>query len=376
MKTKEKSEQIIEAAQNTKKPEPEKIARCLSSGSTLLNLACTNTAGGAFPEGKYIFFVGDSASGKTFLSMTCFAEAVRNPAFKNYRLIYDNVEDGCLLDLGALFGKTVAKRIESPAQDEDGLPRNSSTVEEFYYNLDDALLQSKKDGKPIVYILDSMDGLSSASEEEKFQESKEAFEKGKVASGSYGDGKAKKNSEGLRKAIKGLRETGSILIIICQTRDNIGVGFATKTRSGGRALRFYSTLEIWLAVKNKIKKNVRGKDREIGISTKVQLKKNRFTGETHEIELDIYPSYGIDDIGSCIDYLLKEGWWSKKKQTILATEFGVECTKEKLISHIEIGGEKDLKKLQEVTENCWNDIRKSANLERKKKYNDDNMDVD
>lgn len=370
MKTKEKSEQIIEAAQKTKKPEPEKIARCLSSGSTLLNLACTNTAGGAFPEGKYIFFVGDSASGKTFLSMTCFAEAVRNPAFKNYRLIYDNVEDGCMLDLGALFGKTVAKRIESPAQDEDGLSRNSSTVEEFYYNLDDALLQSKKDGKPIVYILDSMDGLSSAAEEEKFLQHKEAFEKGKTAAGSYGDGKAKKNSEGLRKALKGLRETGSILIIISQTRDNLGMGFATKTRSGGRALRFYATLEIWMSLCGKIKKNIRGKDRTIGVQAKIQIKKNRLTGEAHEVAMDIYPSYGIDDIGGCIDYLVQERWWEKKKNSIVATEFGVTLTREKLIATIEESSE-SIAKLRTITAECWNSIRQAGALDRKKRYAED-----
>ena len=30
--------------------------------------------------------------------------------------------------------------------------------------------------------------------------------------------------------------------------------------------------------------------------------------------MDIYPSYGIDDIGSCIDYLVKEAWWEKKEK--------------------------------------------------------------
>lgn len=274
MKTKEKSEQIIEAAQKTKKPEPEKIARCLSSGSTLLNLACTNTAGGAFPEGKYIFFVGDSASGKTFLSMTCFAEAARHSHFKNFRFIYDNVEDGCLIDLPALFGEKVAEKIEPPGKDvEFEVPLFSSTIEEFYYHLDDALEQAKREQRPFIYVLDSMDGLSSAAEEEKFLQHKEAFKKGKTAAGSYGDGKAKKNSEGLRKALKGLRETGSILIILSQTRDNLGMGFETKTRSGGRALRFYATLEIWMSLCGKIKKNIRGKNRTIGVQAKIQIKK-------------------------------------------------------------------------------------------------------
>ena len=371
MKTKEKSEQIIEAAQKTKKPEPEKIARCLSSGSTLLNLACTNTAGGAFPEGKYIFFVGDSASGKTFLTMSCFAEAARHSHFKNFRFIYDNVEDGCLIDLPALFGEKVAEKIEPPGKDvEFEAPLFSSTIEEFYYHLDDALEQAKREQRPFIYVLDSMDGLSSAAEEEKFLQHKEAFKKGKTAAGSYGDGKAKKNSEGLRKALKGLRETGSILIILSQTRDNLGMGFETKTRSGGRALRFYATLEIWMSLCGKIKKNIRGKNRTIGVQAKIQIKKNRLTGEAHEVAMDIYPSYGIDDIGGCIDYLVQESWWEKKKNSIVATEFGVTLTREKLIATVEESSE-SIAKLRTIAAECWNSIRQAGILNRKKRYAED-----
>lgn len=367
----ERTKQVLKAAKApTKRPKEEKAQRCLSSGSTLLNLACTNTPTGAFVEGKYIFFVGDSASGKTFLSMSCFAEAARDSHFKNFRFIYDNVEDGCLIDLPALFGEKVAQKIEPPTKDEAGVPVYSSTVEEFYYHLHDALEQSKKEKRPFIYVLDSMDGLSSVAEEEKFLQHKEAFEKGKTAAGSYGDGKAKKNSEGLRKALKGLRETGSILIIISQTRDNLGMGFETKTRSGGRALRFYATLEIWMAIRGKIKKNIRGKDRVIGIQAKVQLKKNRITGEAHEVEMDIYPSYGIDDIGSCIDYLVKEAWWEKRKNSIEAKEFEVTLTREKLIALVEEKNE-SIAKLQTITAECWNAIRNAGKLNRKKRYAED-----
>ena len=164
----ERTKQVLKAAKApTKRPKEEKAQRCLSSGSTLLNLACTNTPTGAFVEGKYIFFVGDSASGKTFLSMSCFAEAARDSHFKNFRFIYDNVEDGCLIDLPALFGEKVAQKIEPPTKDEAGVPVYSSTVEEFYYHLHDALEQSKKEKRPFIYVLDSMDGLSSVAEEEK-----------------------------------------------------------------------------------------------------------------------------------------------------------------------------------------------------------------
>lgn len=346
--------------------EKKEKAHSLSSGSTLLNLACTNSPFGAFIAGKYVFFVGDSTSGKTFLAMTCCAEALRNPFFKNYRLIYDNVEDGCLLDLETLFNKEVAQRITPPSMDKAGNPIYSYTIEEFYYNLDDALTKAKEDKQPVIYILDSMDSLSSTSEEGKFLQHKKALKKGTVVPGSYGDGKAKRNSEGLRKVMKGLRDTGSILIIICQTRDSLGFGFETKTHAGGHALRFYATHEIWTSLGGRIKRNVHGKDRTIGIHSIAKVKKNRATGELHEVMIDIYPSYGVDDIGGCIDFLVAEGQWKKDKQSINATDFAYTGTREGLIRHIESKGL--YRKLQILTGNCWKEIRDATKINRKKRY--------
>lgn len=359
------AKKIRKEKKEKKKEKPKNISsQYLSSGSTLLNLACTNNPFGAFPKGKYIFFVGDSTSGKTFLAMTCFAEALQNEKFKDYRLIYDNVEDGCMIDLEKLFTRQVAERVQPPKTNDDGSPIYSYTVEEFYYNVDDAI----KEGAPFIYILDSMDGLSSEAEGGKFEEHKQAYLKGKEAKGSYGDGKAKKNSEGLRKVMKGLRDSNSILIVICQTRDNIAsFGFGDgKTRSGGHALRFYSTLEIWTSLMGKIKKSVKGKDRNIGIKAKVKVKKNRITGQLHESTIDIYPFYGIDDIGGCIDYLISEGRWKKSGQTIKADDFNLSYTKDKLINYIEENGL--YRKLQSIVGECWNEIVDASKLPRRKKY--------
>src|SRR6266568_200674 len=88
----------------------------LSSGSTLLNLACTGYPDLGFLKGGYYYLVGDSISGKTWLSMSCFAEACRNKAFHNYRLVFDDVEGGALMDVEHYFGREVALRMEPPAQ--------------------------------------------------------------------------------------------------------------------------------------------------------------------------------------------------------------------------------------------------------------------
>ena len=216
----------------------------VSTGSTMLNLACTDNPNRGFAKGLFYSLVGDTKSGKTFLSLTCLAEASINPNFKKHCFIYDNGENGALMNIEKFFGLAVAKRLRSPAKDKQGMPIYSNTIEEFYYHLDDACNK----GKPFIYILDSMDSLTSDSEQDKFDEHKKAHRKGKEKVGSYGDGKAGINSSHLRRFINPLRETGSLLILISQTRANF-TGYGGKTHTGGHALPFYACMEINSSVK-------------------------------------------------------------------------------------------------------------------------------
>jgi len=333
----------------------------VSTGSTLLNLACSGKPNCGFAKGKYYLIVGDSKSGKTFLSLTCLAEASINESFDDYRFIYDNSEDGAMMNIEKFFGEKVAKRMEGPSSNK-GEDIFSTTIEEFYYYIDDAL----HEGQPFIYILDSMDSLSSEDEQDKFEEHKEAHRKGKEAAGSYGDGKAKKNSANLRRLLTPLRKSGSILIIINQTRDNLGFGFEKKTRSGGRALRFYACLEIWSSVKKKISKFIKGKKRLLGVECNLQIQKNRITGKERTITIPIYYSFGFDDIGSCVDYLIEEGHWPQKGNTIAAKEFKFKGSKEKLIQHIEQKGmEMDL---QGIVGEVWEEIEEACTIKRKRRY--------
>jgi RecA/RadA recombinase len=338
----------------------------LSTGSVLLNLACTGKPYRGFAKGKYYFIVGDSSSGKTFLTLTCLAEAGINPNFKDYRFIYDNGEDGALMNIEKFFGKAVEKRMEAPAYHK-GEEVYSRNIEDFYYNVDDAV----QDGRPFIYIQDSMDVLSSADEGKKFDEQKKASRKGKKTAGSYGDGKAKKNSAGLRRLLTPMKKSGSILLILCQTRDNIGFGaqFNPKTRSGGNALKFYATLEIWASVRKKIMKQVKGKKRQIGMVSLLKVKKNRFTGKDRQVEVPIYHSFGFDNTGSLVEYLIDEGHWKgkgKDEKKIKAPEFKFEGTKEKLIKYIE---DNDMERdLISIAADVWDEIETACKINRKRRY--------
>lgn len=341
-------------------------ARYLSSGSTLLNLATSGLTKGCFRAGHYYIFIGDSTSGKTFLALTCLAEAKNSKNFRDYRIIYDNAEDGALMDMEKFFGSRVADSIESPST-ENGDPVFSHTIEEFYYHLDDAV----KEGRPFIYVLDSMDALSSKYEREKFQDTKKATRRGKETTGSMGDGKAKINSAGVRQALADIQKTGSILIIISQTRDAMNVGpFAgfgeTRTRAGGRALKFYATLEIWSSVATSIKRVVKGKKRKLGIISKCQVKKNRETGKDRTVEIPIYWSVGIDDLGSCVEYLIDEGRWKGTEANVKAKDFDWDGSKEGLIEKIQSEGLEE--ELIAIVGETWREIESACELKRKPRY--------
>lgn len=346
-------------------PEQDISPECaVSSGSTLLNLALTDRPDIAFQKGGYYYLVGDSQSGKTWLSMTCFAEACCNAAFKDYDLIYDDVEGGALMDVEHYFGKAVAQRLQAPAYVKKQ-PVMSDTIESFYYNLWNRLQGTR----PFIYILDSQDALTSVASREKFNKKKKAAEEGSKEAGSYGDGKAKFHSEHLRLMLSDARKKGCILIIIGQTRDNLGFGFEPKTRSGGKALRFYANLEIWSSVKDKIKRTVRGRPRTVGSRCLVEVRKNRVTGKIgkdRQVEIPIYYGYGIDDLGACIDYLIAEKHWKKSNGVIVAKDVKFEGKRSALIEHCERRGLEPL--VRKTVARVWHEIEAECVVARKRRY--------
>jgi hypothetical protein len=104
---------LVKAALTTRRPGYNTFtpsSSYLSTGSTLLNLACSGKVSGGFIKGHYYHFVGDSSSGKTFLCLTCLAEAAINPHFDDYQLIHDDAENGSLFDFGKFFGPKMAGR--------------------------------------------------------------------------------------------------------------------------------------------------------------------------------------------------------------------------------------------------------------------------
>ncbi len=344
---------------DTPRTEPIPCKNWLSSGVTLLNLAASAHPDHFIAKGQYVYFVGDSSSGKTFLAFNIFAEAARNPNFKKHRLIFDNAENGALMDVGRYFGQSVADRVEAPGDN------NSRTIQEFFYHLDNAL------AKPTIYVLDSVDAINADEDEAKFEEELTAWEKDKDVKGSYGMAKPKYISRNINRVVQKLRDTDSILVLISQTRDKVGGHIpGQKTRSGGRALKFFAHLELWSSVRSPITKSALGKEREIGATIQIDIQKNRLSGWEGKVQIPFIRTHGWDEMGSLVDFLADEHWQCQtvkgKGLVIQAPEFEFEGTRENFIHEIESTEQES--KLKELAQSIWNKIEDACKLSRKKRY--------
>jgi len=344
--------QIVKHAKKKDEDEDDLSQRSLvPSGSTLFNLMCSDKTKGSFALGTMVNVIGDTSSGKSMLALTLLAEVCKYKRFAEHRLCYCDVEAALSFNIPRLFGRKLDQRLEFPEVE---------TIQDFHSDFFETL-----DGdNPCIYILDSFDALTSSEELDRSQKTIAAKKKGKEGPGSYGQEKTRGLSGILRQIVRKIRSTDSLLIIISQVRQNFNAGFygAKYVRTGGQSLGHYASHEVWLGARGKLKRN----ERVIGRITSPKATKNRLTGKVREVEFPIYYDYGIDDIGSCIDFLVREKFWKKKGNKIIASGLNFIGLQAKLIKHIE---QKQLERnLKRLVGQCWNKIEMNLKLNRKDKY--------
>ena len=355
--------------------EPPKLY--VSSGNVLLNCALSGKADGGWGAGKMVNIIGDSSAGKTVVALTAFAEICRDPRFDHYDLIFDDVEESLEFDIERMFNKKMAKRIKY---------RSSETIEDYY----GGMVSQINTGNPFAWILDSFDALTSREEQKRAAEFAKQEEKrlkglcepelpvedkeskkGKKEKGSYKTEKPKTASEIFRVTTSGIKKTESFSFVISQTRDNIGFGamFAPRTRSGGRALKFYATHELWLSVGEKHEKA----GLTIGSDCMVKVSKNKLTGKKRSVYFPIYEEYGVDSIESGITYLLDQKHWEMKPRTktekagINTPDFGIPRMKiDEMVHYIEDNNLEP--ELNSIIQAVWDETEEKAKLNRKPKY--------
>jgi recombination protein RecA len=245
---------------------------------------------GGVPRGRVIEIYGPESSGKTTLATHIIAEAQKlggSAAFIDAEHAFDPTYGGQLgVDIENLL-------VSQPDTGEQAL------------NICDMLVRS---GALDVIVIDSVAALVPQAEIE----------------GDMGDShvglQARLMSQALRKLTGTINRTKTALIFINQIREKIGVMFGSpETTTGGRALKFYSSIRMDIRRIGAIKDGTE----VVGNRTRVKVVKNKVAPPFREAEFDIIYGEGISSLGELIDIgvehsiINKSGsWYSAGDETI------------------------------------------------------------
>ncbi|MFW5955549.1 MAG: recombinase RecA [Rhodothermales bacterium] len=245
---------------------------------------------GGVPRGRVIEIYGPESSGKTTLATHIIAEAQKLGG------------SAAFIDAEHAFDPTYGQKL---GVDIENLLVSQPDTGEQALNICDMLVRS---GALDVIVIDSVAALVPQAEIE----------------GDMGDShvglQARLMSQALRKLTGSINRTKTVLIFINQIREKIGVMFGNpETTTGGRALKFYSSVRMDIRRIGAIKDGTE----VVGNRTRVKIVKNKVAPPFREAEFDIIYGEGISSLGELIDLGVEHGainksgsWYSSGDETI------------------------------------------------------------
>ncbi len=251
----------------------------ISSGSLAIDKALGI---GGYPRGRIVEIYGPESSGKTTVALHAVAEVQRQ-------------------------GGTAAYIDAENALDPQ-------YAEALGVNIDDLLLSQPDSGEEGLEIADAL--ISSGAVDLVIVDSVAALVPRAEIDGDMGDAhvglQARLMSQALRKLSGEINKTKTIAIFINQIREKVGVMFGNpETTTGGRALKFYSTIRMEIRRAEQIKN---GTD-VVGNKAKVKIVKNKVAPPFKRCEVDIMYGEGISKTGELLDMAVenelvdKSGAW-------------------------------------------------------------------
>jgi recombination protein RecA len=249
----------------------------LSTGSLAIDLAL---GVGGLPKGRIVEIYGPESSGKTTFCLSVIAEAQK----KGGLAAFIDVEHALDPKYARVVGVNLDDLLVSqPDSGEDAL------------NIMETLIRSNSID---VIVLDSVAALITKAELDG--------QMGDMTMGSQ----ARLMSQAMRRLTAVVSKTNCVCIFTNQIREKIGVMFGSpETTSGGRALKFFSSIRIDIRRKDQIK-TPEGK--VIGNRTKIKVVKNKVAPPFTEVEFDIMYDEGISKLGSLLDLGLEHKVLEKK----------------------------------------------------------------